>query len=69
MKKNILVILGYPDKDSFCGTLAETYIESAKTTDAEVRELQLGELKFDPVLGKGTTKFKNSNLILLKLRN
>ena len=58
MKKNILVILGHPDKDSFCGTLARAYIESSRTTDSDVRELQLGELKFDPVLWKGYHKIQ-----------
>jgi len=53
MKKKILVILGHPDKESFCGTLARTYIESARATGAEVRELLLGELEFDPTLWKG----------------
>jgi len=53
MKKNTLVILGHPDADSFCGALAKTYIESARATDSEVRELQLGKLKFDPTLWKG----------------
>ena len=58
MKKNILVILGHPDKDSFCGTLARAYIESSRTTNSDVRELQLGELKFDPVLWKGYNKIQ-----------
>lgn len=50
MNKNILVILGHPDKDSFCGSLARAYIESTRTTDSDIRELQLGELTFDPIL-------------------
>ena len=58
MKKNILVILGHPDKDSFCGTLARAYIESTGATDSDVRELQLGELKFDPTLWKGYNRIQ-----------
>jgi len=58
MKKNILVILGHPDKDSFCGALARAYIESTRTTDSDVRELQLGELKFDPTLWKGYNRIQ-----------
>jgi len=66
MKKNILVILGHPDKDSFCGALASTYIESARATDSEVRELQLGELKFDPTLWKGYNKIQELEPDLVK---
>jgi len=58
MKKNILVILGHPDKDSFCGALARAYIESASATGSEVREIQLGELTFDPTLWKGYNKIQ-----------
>jgi len=57
MKKNILVILGHPDTDSFCGSLARAYIDTARI-GAEVRELQLGELKFDPILWKGYKKIQ-----------
>lgn len=58
MKKNILVILGHPDTDSFCGALAKAYIESAKVTDSEIRALQLGQLKFDPILWNGYNKIQ-----------
>ena len=57
MKKNILVILGHPDTDSFCGSLARAYIDTARIR-AEVRELQLGELKFDPILWEGYKKIQ-----------
>lgn len=66
MKKNILVILGHPDKDSFCGALTRTYIESARATDSEVRELQLGELKFDPTLWKGYNRIQELEPDLVK---
>lgn len=66
MKKNILVILGHPDKDSFCSALARAYIESARTTDSEVRELHLGELKFDPTLWKGYNRIQELEPDLVK---
>jgi NAD(P)H dehydrogenase (quinone) len=53
MKKKILIILGHPNIDSFCGALFKSYIEGAKKNGSEVREIKLGELKFDPVLWKG----------------
>ena len=62
MQKNILVILGHPDINSFCGSLTKAYIDGAKVNGSEVRELQLGELKFDPILWEGYKKPKNLNL-------
>ena len=53
MRRNVLLILGHPDADSFCGALARAYVEGAATTDAELRELRLGELRFDPTLWRG----------------
>jgi len=51
--KKILVILGHPRKESLCGALATAYAESARAGGAEVRELALSELSFDPVLHMG----------------
>ena len=53
MKNKILLILGHPDTESFCGTLTSTYKDSATASGFEVRQLLLGELSFDPVLWKG----------------
>lgn len=58
MNRKILVILGHPDRESFCGALASTYVESATAAGAEVRELQLGELTFDPVLRNGYNRIQ-----------
>jgi NAD(P)H dehydrogenase (quinone) len=53
MTKKILVILGHPDTESLCGALARAYVEGATAAGAEIRELRLGELAFDPVLWQG----------------
>jgi NAD(P)H dehydrogenase (quinone) len=66
MKKNILVVLGHPDGDSFCGALAKSYIDGAKATGDEVRELKLGELKFDPILWNGYNKIQELEPDLVK---
>ena len=66
MKKNILVILGHPDSNSFCGSLTKAYIDSAKLSGSEVRELQLGELKFDPILWNGYNKIQELESDLTK---
>ena len=46
----ILVILGHPEADSYCGALADAYAEGARATGASVRMLRLGELELDLVL-------------------
>ena len=53
MSKHILVILGHPKSDSFCGALANSYVEGAKATENEVQLISLGNLSFDPVLHNG----------------
>lgn len=50
---NIAVILGHPDSGSFCGAIARAYAAGARAAGATVREVNLGELAFDPVLRHG----------------
>lgn len=52
MKKRVFVILGHPNKNSFCGSLADAYIKGARKV-AKVRRMDLRDLKFDPVLWEG----------------
>ena len=58
MKKKILVILGHPDVDSFCGALSKAYVKGALAAGFEVRELKLRSLDFDPILWKGYNKIQ-----------
>jgi putative NADPH-quinone reductase len=51
--RNLAVILGHPDARSLCGALARSYAEGARAAGATVREINLGELTFDPVLHHG----------------
>ena len=53
MTKRILVILGHPNNDSFCGAIAKSYMEGVKETGNEVQLISVGDLSFDPVLHKG----------------
>lgn len=51
--KKVLIILGHPMRNSFCGALAEAYVEGAKSAGADIKQLWIGELKFDPILWQG----------------
>lgn len=51
MKK--LIILGHPAQESFCKSIAETYLATAKQMGQEVELLNLALLKFDPILHEG----------------
>lgn len=53
MTKRILVILGHPANESFCGALADSYVKGAEAAGNEVRFISLGNLSFDPVLHNG----------------
>jgi len=53
MKKRVLVILGHPRADSFCGVLADTYTRAATESGAEVRRVDVSALDFDPLGVKG----------------
>ncbi len=44
----VLVILGHPRPDSFCGALAEAYAEGARTAGLTVERMDLATMAFDP---------------------
>ena len=51
--KNVLIINGHPDPESYNHGLAEAYQEGAGTTEAQVEILHLHQLTFDPILRYG----------------
>ena len=53
MSKRVLVILGHPSGESFCGALTGCYVEAARTAGHDVRVLRLDSLNFDPLLRAG----------------
>jgi NAD(P)H dehydrogenase (quinone) len=66
MSKNILIILGHPQKQSFCGTLAQAYAKGAEEVGHEVQQIALGELEFDPILWNGYHKIQALESDLVK---
>ena len=44
----VLVILGHPRKESFCGAIANAYAMGASAAGAEVRLLFVADMQFDP---------------------
>jgi NAD(P)H dehydrogenase (quinone) len=56
MTKRVLVILGQPDRKSYGGALAAAYADGARASGAQVREIHLGELRFNPVPLPGQIK-------------
>ena len=51
--KNVLIINGHPDKESFNWALAESYKNDATMVEAQVETSDLIDLKFDPILKYG----------------
>ena len=51
--KKILIINGHPNKNSFCFGIAEAYREGASDAGAEVKEIIIRDLKFNPNLEFG----------------
>jgi len=54
--KKILMVLGHPAKESFCGALAEKYGEGVINSGHEVKKIQVGQLDFAPFLTNGFAK-------------
>ncbi|GAA5032980.1 NAD(P)H dehydrogenase [Marivirga lumbricoides] len=52
----ILIINGHPDKESFNFALAEAYKKGALSSGAEIREISIRDLQFEPNLQFGYRK-------------
>lgn len=52
-KRSIVILMGNPYTDSLCGALAHRYAEGAREAGHSVEIMNIGEMKFDPILHKG----------------
>lgn len=66
--KKIVILCGNPDKDSFTGTVLDTYESAARQAGHEVVRFNLGEMKFDPILHKGYKEIQPLEPDLLALQ-
>jgi putative NADPH-quinone reductase len=64
--KKIVVIVGHPLTKSFCGALQAAYCRGARDAGAEVREINIAALKFNPELQYGYTKIQPLEADLLE---
>ncbi|OYU97002.1 MAG: NADPH:quinone reductase [Bacteroidetes bacterium B1(2017)] len=55
-KKKIVVINCHPNADSFCDSIAKTYIDGATAKNTEIKEICIRELQFNPNLNFGYQK-------------
>lgn len=65
-QNKILIINGHPDKESFNFGLAKAYKTGVETSNAEVREINIRELTFNPNLQFGYRKRTELEPDLLK---
>lgn len=55
-KNNILILNGHPDKESLNAALADAYTKGATEAGANVQQINIGELRFNPNLAMGYRK-------------
>ena len=54
--RKILIINGHPDKESYCASLVQAYKNGAIKAGAEIKEITIADLRFNPNLQFGYRK-------------
>ncbi|MBW2962604.1 NAD(P)H-dependent oxidoreductase [Mesonia aestuariivivens] len=54
--KQVLIINGHPDKESFNNALSEAYVKGVSNTQATITQMNISELEFNPNLKFGYRK-------------
>lgn len=52
-KKNIFILVGNPDNNSFSNAIAEAYAKGARASGHDVKITRISDMVFDPILHKG----------------
>ncbi len=68
MKKKIVILLGHTDTDTFSGAMADHYQAGAEDAGHEVVRVNIGEMKFDPILHKGYKEIQQLEPDLIQLQ-
>ncbi len=68
MSKNIVVILGHPDSNSYCASLAESYVQAAQQKGHSLKLFKLGDARFDPILHHGHNQRQELEPDLVEIR-
>lgn len=66
--KNILILNGHPDKESFCFALAESYKKGVDENGAKGHLIHLIDLDFNPILSHGYRTVKELEPDLVKVQ-
>lgn len=53
MQKNILILLGNPDHETYSGVMCDRYQAAAEEAGHIVSRVNIGQMNFDPILHKG----------------
>ena len=69
MGKEVVVILGHPDADSYCAALAQAYVAAATEAGNRVGFYALGDMVFDPILRQGYKQVQPLEPDLLALQH
>jgi len=67
-KKKIYILLGHPDHEGMCRSIADTYEAAARAAGYSVERQNIGDMQFDPILHRGYRAMQELEPDLLKFQ-